>query len=145
MVTSREIRLNSYPVGMPTSDNFELATVSVSDPQPGEVQVKNLWMSVDPYMRGRMVARVMLARRSLGSELTQRAEPIFHVKAERLMSPEYRQSESGRPFGRSRRVRRVDATPPGGAWETPSRRTTYALPLRACASARRRGSADEVT
>src|ERR1700716_3870068 len=57
MVTSREIRLNSYPVGMPTSDNFELATVSVSDPRPGEVQVKNLWMSVDPYMRGRMVAR----------------------------------------------------------------------------------------
>lgn len=53
MVTSREIRLNSHPVGMPTSDNFELATVSVSDPRPGEVQVKNLWMSVDPYMRGR--------------------------------------------------------------------------------------------
>ena len=57
MVTSREIRLNSHPVGMPTSENFELATVSVSDPRPGEVQVKNLWMSVDPYMRGRMVAR----------------------------------------------------------------------------------------
>ena len=57
MVTSREIRLKSYPVGMPTSENFELASVSVSDPQPGEVQVKNLWMSVDPYMRGRMVAR----------------------------------------------------------------------------------------
>ena len=42
MVTSREIRLNSRPVGMPTSENFELATVPVSDPQPGEVQVKNL-------------------------------------------------------------------------------------------------------
>ena len=57
MVMSREIRLKSHPVGMPTSENFELATVSVSDPRPGEVQVKNLWMSVDPYMRGRMVAR----------------------------------------------------------------------------------------
>ena len=58
MVTSREIRLKSHPAGMPASENFELATVSVPDPGPGEVQVKNLWMSVDPYMRGRMVARV---------------------------------------------------------------------------------------
>lgn len=46
IVTSREIRLRSHPVGMPTSDNFELATVLLSDPRPGEVQVKNLWMSV---------------------------------------------------------------------------------------------------
>jgi NADPH-dependent curcumin reductase CurA len=57
MVRSREIRLKSHPVGMATAENFELATVSVADPRPGEVQVKNLWMSVDPYMRGRMVAR----------------------------------------------------------------------------------------
>jgi NADPH-dependent curcumin reductase CurA len=58
MVTSREIRLKSHPAGMPTSENFELATVSLPEPGSGEVQVKNLWMSVDPYMRGRMVARV---------------------------------------------------------------------------------------
>jgi N-terminal domain of oxidoreductase len=57
MVTSREIRLKSRPVGMPTVDNFELVTVSVPDPAPDEVQVKNLWMSVDPYMRGRMIDR----------------------------------------------------------------------------------------
>jgi NADPH-dependent curcumin reductase CurA len=52
--TSREIRLKSRPVGMPTRDNFELATVEVPDPAAGEVTVKNLWMTVDPYMRGRM-------------------------------------------------------------------------------------------
>src|SRR5216683_6147932 len=52
MIKSREIRLKSRPVGMPTVDNFELVTVSVPDPAPDEVQVKNLWMSVDPYMRG---------------------------------------------------------------------------------------------
>jgi NADPH-dependent curcumin reductase CurA len=57
MVTSREIRLKSRPAGMPTADNFELATVSVPDPAPGEVQVSNLWMTVDPYMRGRMIDR----------------------------------------------------------------------------------------
>ncbi len=42
---------------MPTADNFELVSVPVPDPAPGEVQVKNLWMTVDPYMRGRMIDR----------------------------------------------------------------------------------------
>jgi NADPH-dependent curcumin reductase CurA len=54
MTTSREIRLKSRPVGTPTHDNFEIATVDLPDPGPGEVQVRNRWMTVDPYMRGRM-------------------------------------------------------------------------------------------
>ncbi len=53
-LVSREIRLKSRPVGAPTAANFELASVQLPDPGPGEVQVRNLWMSVDPYMRGRM-------------------------------------------------------------------------------------------
>ena len=57
MITSREIRLKSRIVGAPVANNFELATVSVPAPALGEVQVKNSWMSVDPYMRGRMVDR----------------------------------------------------------------------------------------
>lgn len=52
--TSREIRLASRPQGVPTLDNFSFATVEVPDPIPGEVLVRNLCMSVDPYMRGRM-------------------------------------------------------------------------------------------
>jgi NADPH-dependent curcumin reductase CurA len=54
MTVSREIRLKSRPVGTPTADNFELATVTLPEPGPGEVQVRNNWMTVDPYMRGRM-------------------------------------------------------------------------------------------
>ncbi len=54
MTTSREIRLKSRPVGHPTAANFELASVSLQGPGPGEVQVRNSWMTVDPYMRGRM-------------------------------------------------------------------------------------------
>jgi NADPH-dependent curcumin reductase CurA len=54
MTTVREIRLKSRPVGMPKAENFELATVDLPAPGAGEVQVKNLWMTVDPYMRGRM-------------------------------------------------------------------------------------------
>ena len=54
MTTVREIRLKSRPSGLPTHDNFELASVELRDPGPDEVQVQNLWMTVDPYMRGRM-------------------------------------------------------------------------------------------
>lgn len=54
MTTVKEIRLKSRPAGLPTADNFEVATAILRDPGPGEVQVRNLWMTVDPYMRGRM-------------------------------------------------------------------------------------------
>ena len=51
---SREVRLRSRPDGTPTPENFSLETVPLPAPGPGEVQVQNLFMSVDPYMRGRM-------------------------------------------------------------------------------------------
>jgi NADPH-dependent curcumin reductase CurA len=51
---SREIRLASRPLGEPSLDNFSFATVEVRDPNPGEVLVRNVCLSVDPYMRGRM-------------------------------------------------------------------------------------------
>ena len=54
---SREIRLHRRPVGMPQPEDFELATVEVPAPEDGQVQVQNLCMSVDPYMRGRMIDR----------------------------------------------------------------------------------------
>lgn len=54
---SREIRLKSRPVGLPAAENFELAEVTLPEPGQGEVLVRNLWMSVDPYMRGRMYDR----------------------------------------------------------------------------------------
>jgi len=56
-VRSREIRLKSRPKGTPTPENFELAETELGEPGAGEVQVRNLWMSVDPYMRGRMIDR----------------------------------------------------------------------------------------
>ena len=54
MTVSREIRLKSRPTGMPVADNFELASVELPKPVAGQVQVRNIWMTVDPYMRGRM-------------------------------------------------------------------------------------------
>jgi len=54
---SREIRLKSRPVGLPEASNFEVASVDLPDPGAGEVLVRNSFMSVDPYMRGRMYDR----------------------------------------------------------------------------------------
>ncbi len=54
---AHEIRLKSRPVGLPVAENFELAETALAAPGQGEVLVRNLWMSVDPYMRGRMYDR----------------------------------------------------------------------------------------
>lgn len=53
-VDSREWRLIARPHGEPKPADFELATVTLPDPAPGQVLVRNDWLSVDPYMRGRM-------------------------------------------------------------------------------------------
>ena len=52
--TAKQIHLISRPSGMPTKANFKLVEVGLPAPTDGEVLVKNLYMSVDPYMRGRM-------------------------------------------------------------------------------------------
>ena len=54
---NREIHLKRRPGGLPVSDDFSLVTASVPELKDGEVLVKNKWMSVDPYMRGRMIDR----------------------------------------------------------------------------------------
>ncbi|XVV07629.1 NADP-dependent oxidoreductase [Actinosynnema sp. CA-248983] len=52
--TSREWRLAARPVGEPQASDFTFATTTVPDPGPGQVVVRNDYLSVDPYMRGRM-------------------------------------------------------------------------------------------
>ena len=52
--TAREFHLASRPVGWPTAANFALVDVEVPEPTPGQIVVRNTYLSVDPYMRGRM-------------------------------------------------------------------------------------------
>lgn len=52
--TTREIRLAARPSGAPTAENFDLVTTRIPDLADGQILVRNTWMSVDPYMRGRM-------------------------------------------------------------------------------------------
>ncbi|KGP71166.1 NADP-dependent oxidoreductase [Pontibacillus yanchengensis] len=51
---NEQIVLASRPEGMPTHENFTYETIDTKPPQKGEVVVKSLYISVDPYMRGRM-------------------------------------------------------------------------------------------
>jgi NADPH-dependent curcumin reductase CurA len=53
---SREVHLASRPQGEPTLEQFAFVTVELPEPKAGEVLVRNLYLSVDPYMRGRMNA-----------------------------------------------------------------------------------------
>lgn len=56
MSTATEVRLASRPNGWPTPANFEVVDTEVPRPGPGELLVRNIEISVDPYMRGRMNA-----------------------------------------------------------------------------------------
>ena len=53
-VSSREWRLAARPQGAPTAEDFAFAKAEVPAPGPGQILVRNTWLSVDPYMRGRM-------------------------------------------------------------------------------------------
>lgn len=50
----RAIFLKAFPQGMPTPDLFEIRDYEAPEPKDGELQIRAVWMSVDPYMRGRM-------------------------------------------------------------------------------------------
>ena len=52
--TTRIVTLVARPEGRPTPANFELAEQPVAEPGPGQLLVRNAYMSVDPAMRGRM-------------------------------------------------------------------------------------------
>jgi len=56
MTQARQIVLASRPDGAPGPEHFRLEAVALPDPAPGQMLVRLVWMSLDPYMRGRMSA-----------------------------------------------------------------------------------------
>jgi NADPH-dependent curcumin reductase CurA len=51
---TREVHLVARPQGWPNPEDFAIVDAEVASPEDGEIVVRNLFMSVDPYMRGRM-------------------------------------------------------------------------------------------
>jgi NADPH-dependent curcumin reductase CurA len=67
MATNRRIVLASRPQGAASTSNFRLEEVPVPALQPGQILVRNHWLSLDPYMRGRMnEGRSYAAAQALG-------------------------------------------------------------------------------
>ena len=52
--STQRIVLASRPVGEPKLDNFRLEELPIPEPGPGQMLLRTLWLSLDPYMRGRM-------------------------------------------------------------------------------------------
>ena len=53
---NHQILLNSRPSGEPSQDNFQLAETEIPEPGPGQMLLRTIYLSLDPYMRGRMNA-----------------------------------------------------------------------------------------
>lgn len=54
---SRQIQLRAHPINQPGPEHFELVEREVAPPDEGQVRIRNLWMSVDPYMGNRLFDR----------------------------------------------------------------------------------------
>src|SRR5262252_1265153 len=85
---NRQILLKSRPEGAPGLDNFELVQRPVPEPRDGDVLMRTRWLSLDPYMRGRMSAAksyakpVEVGQTMVGgtvSEITASRHPTFAV------------------------------------------------------------------
>ncbi len=55
--TNRQILLAARPVGFPREEDFRLVETPIPEPGPGELLVRAIYLSLDPYMRGRMSAQ----------------------------------------------------------------------------------------
>jgi NADPH:quinone reductase len=72
--TNRRVTLASRPVGFPKESDFALEEVELPEPRPGEVLVRTLWVSIDPYQRGRMSeARSYAKSLELGDVITSQS------------------------------------------------------------------------
>jgi NADPH:quinone reductase len=74
MPRNRRVTLAARPAGIPTEADFALDEVDAGSPAPGEVLVRVLWASVDPYQRGRMrEARSYSAPLQIGDVMTSQS------------------------------------------------------------------------
>ena len=100
---NRQILLASRPRGEPTLDNFKLVETAVPEPGPGQMLLRTIYLSLDPYMRGRMNAGASYAKPvEVGEVMEGRA--VCEVVKSNL--PQYKAGDivlSRGPAGRSMR------------------------------------------
>ncbi len=110
---NKRIVLASRPKGWVTEENFRLETAPLPRPAEGEVLVKNLWLSLDPYMRGRMddvksyVKGVDLGEVMVGQTVGE----VVESRHEKLKKGDKVLTQLGwQLFGTTKEASRVDGT-----------------------------------
>ncbi len=92
---NKQVLLASRPQGRVTEENFRIVEAPVGRPAAGEVLVRNEWLSLDPYMRGRMndaksyVPPVQLGEVMVGQtvgEVIESQDPRFKP-GDKVLSP----------------------------------------------------------
>jgi hypothetical protein len=87
---NRQVRLKSRPDAIPQAEHFEIATASVPEPREGQFLVRNLYLSVDPAMRG-WVSAVANYSKPVGIGEVMRSRDVGEIIASR--HPNYRVGE----------------------------------------------------
>ncbi len=76
----KRIVLAARPKGVPTAENFRLEVIPMPTPGPGQCLAKTIWLSLDPYMRGRMNDAKSYAKPNEVGE-TMEAECVAEIMA----------------------------------------------------------------
>ena len=114
---------------MPTQADFELAETPVPTPGAGQVLVRNIFMSVDPYMRGRMVDRASYVPPfQIGEALSGGAVGQVVASNERQVQGRRLRQQLLRLAGMVRHRRRRAAEARSGAGAAPAYLGTFGMP-----------------
>jgi len=110
---NQRIVLASRPEGWVTPANFRLEKAPLPQPQDGEILVKNLWLSLDPYMRGRMSEQKSYVKGvDIGETMVgQTAGEVLESKSDKFRKGDFVLTQLGwQLYGVTREASKVDAT-----------------------------------
>jgi len=113
MQNNRRVVLASRPSGWVSEDNFRIEQASVPQPGEGEVLVKNLWLSLDPYMRGRMSdAKSYVKGVDIGEVMVgQTVGEVVESKNEKIKQGDHVLTQLGwQLYGTTKEATRVDGS-----------------------------------
>lgn len=84
----RSLVLAQRPQGQPSRDNFTMQEDAIPEPAPGEVVTRTIWLSIDPYMRGRLSERKSYATPvAIGAPMTGETVGEVVTSADPAFSP----------------------------------------------------------
>jgi NADPH-dependent curcumin reductase len=110
----RSVVLKRRPTGEPTPDDFAIVEDAIPTPSPGQVVTRTLWLSIDPYMRGRLreeqlyAVAVQIGEVMTGEtvgEVIASADPAF-VSGDTVVGPRGWQTHSVSPSAQLHKIPR---------------------------------------